>query len=313
MRRAAALVLLISALMLGGCAREEKDELTELAPPFWVVHDEQTGGTLYMLGSMHVGRKDTYYPDYVIDAYEQSSIVAAEVDTEAENEVILAGIEHLMCPEGTDAQTLFGEDYARVADFMESKGLYTPSLDGYIPFFWSSYLSTAAAEECRLYSKYGSETFFLESAHEDGKTVQEIESYEEQYLMMSELPMSVQVLSVTMAVGDEQYAQQTESTLELYEAWSQFDEKALGELNTTLYDDIPPELYEDYAVYVDKMYKERQQKMADAAEELLHSGETAFMLVGAAHFYIEEDILTLLEAEGYTIEAVHPDSVSDAA
>ncbi|MBE6901089.1 MAG: TraB/GumN family protein [Ruminococcaceae bacterium] len=313
MRRAAALVLLISALALGGCTRVEEDQPVELTPPFWEVHDEQTGGTLYLLGSMHVGKKDTYYPDYVLDAYESSTVIAAEVDTEAEQSVILEGMQHLMCPVGTDAKAFFGEDYTRVTDFMKSKGLYTPALDGYIPYFWSSYLSTAVAEECRLYSNYGSETFFLESAHEDEKTIVEIESFDEQYLMMSEIPMSIQLLSIDLAIGEEHYAEQQESTKALYEAWSTFDEKALETLNTSLYDGVPPELNEDYAAFVDMMYIDRQQKMADAAVELLKSGDTSFMLVGAAHFYVEEDILTLLEAEGYTITEVRSDDAAQAA
>jgi len=37
------------------------------------------------------------------------------------------------------------------------------------------------------------------------------------------------------------------------------------------------------------------------------------MLVGAAHFYVEEDILTLLEAEGYTITEVRSDDAAQAA
>lgn len=305
----AACCVLLSAVMTAGCAQQETEQLT---PPFWVVEDAQTGGRLYLLGSMHVGREGAVYPDYVLEAYAESSTVAAELDTTIVDEAAYNATSHLMLPEGTTAKDCFGEDYDDAVAFMKQMELYSRQMDGLIPFFWGSALSVAAAEDCGLGSG-GTEEYFLTRAHGDGKSVLEIESYDEQYRMMSEIPMSVQVEAVMTSVGAEQYAQLKEDTLSLYEAWADFDTEALEQLNVSVYEDIPPELEEDNAAFIEMMYLSRQLEMADTAVELLKSGETSFMLVGAAHFYIEEDIITLLEGEGYTVTEIRPENAEIAA
>ncbi|MGN0686970.1 MAG: TraB/GumN family protein [Oscillospiraceae bacterium] len=320
MKRAAALLALL--LLLTGCADGAASQPTELVPPFWLAEDTSTGNRLYLLGSMHVGESNTVYPDYVMDAYEQSTKILVEVDTKAEDTEKSKGAEYLLCPEGTDARQYFGEDYDRAADFFGSKGIYRRSYDRYIPYFWASVVSTTAAAECGLYSEYGTESVFISLAHADGKEVVQIESYEEQYRMMSEIPMSVQLYSVLSCIGEDNYAEQLGSTRELYNAWATFDEAALGALNEDIYKDVPQELEADYGIFMEKMYYSRQRKMAQAAMDALaapaapaapESGSTSFMLVGAAHFFIEEDILTLLEKDGYRISEIRPEEGKEAA
>lgn len=312
MRRAAALALCISGLLLFGCA-DSAEQSTELAPPFWLAEDADTGGRLYLLGSMHVGREDTHYPDYVMDAYEESTTIAAEIDTTVVDEAAYEAAKHLYCPEGTTTRDMFGEHYDEAAAFFKRMGLYSSGMDRLIPYFWGSSLTVAAAEDIGLYSEYGTEEHFLTLAHKDEKDILELESYDEQYRMMSEIPLSVQVQSVMTAVGTEQYKKLTEDTLALYEAWSVFDEAALEALDKTVYNGITDELSEDYAVFMDEMYFSRQEHMADSAVQLLQSGGTSFMLVGAAHFYIEQDILTLLEEKGYHMTEIRPETAAEAA
>ena len=110
MRRGAALAMILAGTLLFGCAGEEPASSAELTPPFWTVQDGQTGGTLYLLGSMHVGREGAYYPDYVMEAYTDSDVIAAEIDTTVIDEAAYKAVEHLLCPEGTTAETYFGED-----------------------------------------------------------------------------------------------------------------------------------------------------------------------------------------------------------
>lgn len=282
-------------------------EKTVLAPPFWVVEDAKTGGTLYLLGSMHVGKPNTAYPDYVMDAYEACDTIAAELDTVAANEDIQGSIEamqYIMCPAGTTAADYFGDDYEAVVEFCDQKGLATTLMEYYVPYYWASSLSVLAAQDGGLYSNYGTETYFLGKAHEDGKTIVEIESASEQYEMMGSIPMSIQVQSVTDCIGDENFQLQIEGMQALYDAWAAFDDEALETLNADTAA-VPEGLDEaEYNEFFDLMYIDRQVTMGEAAVEFLESGEDVFMFVGAAHFYIEEDILTYLENAGYTINAV---------
>ncbi len=281
--------------------------VTEVTPPFWVVEDESTGATLYLLGSMHVGKPNTAYPEYIMDAYEACDTIAAELDTVAANEDLQASIDamqYLLCPTGTTAADYFGDDYEMIAEFCNEKGLATYVMDYYIPYYWASSLSVLAAQDGGLYSNYGTETYFLGKAHEDGKTIVEIESATEQYEMMGNIPMSIQVQSVTDCIGEENYQIQVEGMQALYEAWAGFDDAALESLNADTAA-VPEGLDEaEYNEFIDLMYFDRQITMGEAAVNFLESGEDVFMFVGAAHFYIEEDILTYLENAGYTVNAV---------
>ena len=281
--------------------------ITEIMPPFWVVEDEATGATLYLLGSMHVGKPNTAYPDYVMDAYEACDTIAAELDTVAANEDIQGSIEamqYIMCPTGTTAADYFGEDYEAVADFCTEKGLATALMEYYVPYYWASSLSVLAAQNGGLYANYGTETYFLGKAHEDGKTIVEIESASEQYEMMGSIPMSIQVQSVTDCIGDENFQLQVEGMQALYNAWAGFDDEALESLNADT-SAVPEGIEEaEYNEFFKLMYIDRQVTMGEAAVDFLESGEDVFMFVGAAHFYIEEDILTHLENAGYKVNAV---------
>ena len=291
-------------------------EKTVVTPPFWVVEDAKTGGTLYLLGSMHVGKPNTVYPDYVMEAYEACDTVAAEFDTVAANQDLQASMdaaEMLLCPDGKTAKDYFGDEYDEVVDFFTEKGLYYSMLDMYIPYYWASLLSVQIASDAGFDVSGGTEPYFLGKAHEDGKTIVEIESMEEQYEMIANIPMDIQVSSVTDCIGNTNYLLQQGSMQILYDAWSTFDEESLESLNDsgTV---IPPEANaESYEKYFDLMYYDRQENMGEAAVEFLQSGEDVFMFVGAAHFYIEEDILTYIENAGYTVEAVDGEMEAAAA
>lgn len=292
------------------------EETKEVTPPFWVVEDEATGATLYLMGSMHVGVKNTVYPDYVMDAYNACDKVAAELDTVAANEDLegtVAAMQYIMCPAGTKAADYFGEDYERVCEYFNEKGLSTFVMDYYVPYYWASSIAVLAAQDAGLSSNYGTESYFLEKAHEDGKTIIEIESATEQYEMMGNIPMSIQVQSVTDCIGDEKFQIQVDGMKALYEAWSSFDDEALESLNAET--DVAPEGVDkaDFDKYMDMMYLGRQVTMGEAAVEFLESGDDVFMFVGAAHFYVEEDILTHIENAGYTVKAISGESEAAAA
>ena len=60
------------------------------------------------------------------------------------------------------------------------------------------------------------------------------------------------------------------------------------------------------------MLYDRNEGMADKAEEYLHSGQTVFMAVGLAHFGGEKGIYKLLENRGYKVRQLsHGDAVKD--
>ncbi len=297
-------ILLAGIVLLGaaGCFVGAPEPI-QATPPFWEVTHPESGARLYLLGSMHVGQEGIVYPEYILSAFDICDTVAVEVDTQNyEYSELVQASRWLLTPDSTSTAECLGESYEQAVGFLRKKGVYQQALEQYIPYYWCSTLTMGIAEECGLSAEYGTEAIFLTMAGEQDKQIVEIESLEQQYSMMAAIPMEVQVQTLTQSIGDDNYAQQVEATREMYEDWLHFDVEGLEALNEESIADS--DSVEGYEEFIELMYISRQQRMAEFAAECLESGEDVFMLVGAAHFYIEEDILTLLGDKGYIIEEI---------
>lgn len=319
-RRIVGAACLTLSIMLSGCSAgnsqpkqpikvdysPEKQEGC-ITPPFWVVEDSSTNAQIFLLGSMHAGESGAEYPDYILDAFSNSSWVAPEMDTKAfykDYSLQKKCVDYIRL-DGSTAEQIIGDAYNDTADFFSSHGILYQGMDSMMPFYWASAASSLVLKEAGLDTAYGTETLLLELAYSSRKEIREIEGGEAQYKMMGDIPMSVQLETLAQCVGDENISAQAEETLRLYEAWSSFDGDYLSELS--VYDPDEVGNADDWQEYYDLMYTTRQQLMADFISDSLDSGELGFVFVGAMHFYAEPSIITLLEADGYTVHEICPE------
>lgn len=308
MRKITAVILTLAALLsLTACTPAET-----VTPPFFMVHDDATGGTVYMMGTMHVGRNNTEYPQYILEQIENCSFAAAEFDTQefsGNRSEIKSCANLIACADDLTAEDYFGEEnYLSVRETFNKKNIYNSQLDLYQPYYWASALSTGIAAECGLSTSSGSENIILTKVKQADKELVEIESAYEQYETMAQIPMSIQIYAVTSGVG-ENYDKELENMKKLYAAWSTSDHEALREMSV---DEVPEELAEDYAEFERLMYNDRQTHMADMVKEWLAQGETVFMFVGAMHFYKGVTIIDRLNEAGYTVYEIRGAAESDA-
>ena len=288
------LVVLIITLSVG-CGKSEN----RVSPPFFTVTDSETGGVVYMLGTMHVGLPNTVYSDEVFTALDECETLAVELDIQAlesNTEELLSAMELLQCD---SAEDFLGDDYAEIKDFFVKKRIYSANLNGYIPTVWSSTLSNKLAADCGYSSEYGTDRALLTYAKKNGIAIHEIESAAEQYRMNASEPRELQCYMLKSAVETD-YELQKEQMKELYRVWSTADSAAIEQMLSD--EGVPEELTEQYAEYYFAMYESRQRKMADYALETLRSGKKAFIAVGAMHYYAAPDIIDFLEDEGYTVD-----------
>ncbi len=301
--------LLCFSMLLGGCSANQTEEVH---PPFFEVSDPETGGHVYMLGSMHAGESSAVYPDEILEALKSSDTVACELDTVAlSNDAgqLTDAMKLLLCPEGTTAADLMGDAYESIRGFFKDLGIYSPTYDSYLPVMWSMVLSNEIADDCGYSGNYGTETVMLNYAKKLGKPIYEIESAAQQYSVSASEPMPLQIYTLEQAVSGG-YDSQLEQMRGLYTAWASFDGEALAALTD---ENIPDEYVEYYREYYDAMYTTRQRGMADYVISQLESGNSVFMFVGAMHFYAEPDIITCLEEAGYAVSEIRIDNSADAA
>ncbi len=320
--RAALAAVTAAAALLSGCARPSpaaEPYIPELSPayeegcvtpPFWVVSDEETGAQVFLMGSMHAGKEDAKYPEYVLNALRSSSYIAPEMDTAAfVGDIPLQRkcAEYMRLKSGT-AEDCIGDEYGAVREFFEQKGIYQDGMDGMIPYYWASAASGLVLEAAGLDSAFGSETILLNMARSEGKQIREIEGGEAQYKVLGDIPMSVQLDLLRECADEESIKLQAESSIELYEAWSGFDSEYISGLS--VYDADNTENAgntEDWQSYYDMMYTDRQELMTRFITDSLQAGERGFVFVGAMHFYAEPSIITLLEQSGYTAKEIRPE------
>lgn len=302
MKKLLSLVLVGVILLFSGCNIFNKPE-NKVTPPFFKISDPDTGGVVYLLGTMHVGIRNTVYPDEIYAALDECSALAVELDLqalEADQQRLVNAMKLLECRNGETADDYIGENYSEVKKFFQKNKIYSQSLEGYIPSVWSSLLSSKLASDCGYSSEYGTDRAMLSYAKKHSIKIIELESAEEQYQMNANEPIALQVYSLVSSVQTD-HKLLTDQMKELYRAWSENDAAAIEKM---LFEDedIPEELSEEYSQYYFMMYESRQEKMAEFIRKTLESGEKAVVAVGAMHCFATPDILDFLD--GKMIESV---------
>lgn len=286
-------LLLIGVIMLfSGCRVPE----SKVYPPFFRISDPDTGGVVYLIGTMHVGVANTVYPDEIYKALDECSALAVEIDLqalEADPMRLTGAMGILGCQSGTAADYL-GEYHGEVKEFFQKKHIYSGNLEGYIPAVWTSTLSNKLAADCGYFPQYGTDRAMLTYAKERSMEIIELESVEEQYQMNADEPPALQVYSLVSSVRTD-YEEQKSQMKELYRAWSENDSAAIEKM--LLEDEIPEELKNDYEQYYFAMYENRQEKMADFIAKSLENGKKITVAVGAMHCYAAPDILDFLDGK----------------
>ena len=299
MKRLFSVFLICAVLLFSGCGNSEN----KVAPPFFKVVDGETGGVVYMLGTMHVGLDNTVYPDEVYKALDESDVLAVEIDLQEleANTAELAEAMRIMMLKDCTAEEYIGGDYEEIREWFGKKGLYNKVYDNYMPVVWSSLQSNKLAEDCGYKTEFGTDRMLLTYAKKHGKQIYEIESVSEQYQVNADEGRELQIYMLTEAVRTD-YDIQKQQMNDLYSAWSGGDIAALEGMLAA--DEPPEELSEQYTQYYFGMYENRQKKMAEYILGELKNGGRAFVAVGALHYAAAPDIIDIVEQAGYTVEKI---------
>lgn len=300
MKRFFSVILVFAVMLLSGC----EDSETAITPPFFKVVDNETGGVVYMLGTMHVGLENAVYPDEVYKALDECDVLAVELDLFAleANTTELAEAMRIMELDGMTAGEYIGGDYEEIRDWFTEKELYNTAYEKYIPAVWSSMLSNRIAEDAGYGTDFGTDRVMLAYAKAHNKEIHELETVAEQYRINANEGRELQIYILLEAVRTD-YDVQIRQMKDLYSAWADGDITALESMLSE--DEPPAELAEQYGQFYSEMYENRQRKMAEYIIGELESGKKTFVAVGALHYAAVPDIPDFLAEAGYHAEAVY--------
>ena len=278
-------------------------------PLLYKVTDNE-GNVAWLFGSIHVGEEYFYpLPAYVLNAYASADALAVEFDIvtfEGDINAQIEALQTMVYADGTTIADHISEElYNDAKAALKDLGMYSSALDYYCPAMWSSFIDSAMIEKMGVDTSLGIDLYFLNRAHEEGKTILDVESAAFQYGMMAGYSEELQAMLLESSVASVELMEESKADMmQLVDAWATGNEAEFDALINAAPEFESPEEEVLYNEYQNAMITQRNLNMADFAEDALKSGEEVFIVVGAAHIVGAGAMAELLAQRGYTVEIV---------
>lgn len=261
-------------------------------PLFW----EATSGeaTVYLFGSVHVGREDMYPLDpAVMRAFNEAPRLAVEADVSGTS--VEAAQKMAMLSLYPPGQTLRSNVSAQTWQTLEETGrqlgLPVPLLNAQKPWAVALSLLPAMLQRFGYDPELGVDMYLLTRAHAAGKRVHELESVEFQLNLFNDMSAAEQeIMLVEMLKEFKKGPAYFEG---LTKAWREGNASALSgffaEMNASA---AGRQSYET-------LITQRNRTMARKLEELGRAGGPLFVVVGVGHLVGEGSVVDLMRERGW--------------
>jgi len=269
-------------------------------PTLWRAVREDGRESLYLIGSVHLGRPEMlHFPAAVDAAYARADELVLEVDVEAMG---LDGFGELTeryarieLPE-TLRDRISGEVVQQLARYLEMRGEPLAPYLSFEPWFLVTQIQAREAERIGLDPLYGVDRYFAQRAA-GKKPVVGLESVESQIQVLAWLPAETQEALLVDTL--EHVADTRDGTEGLVRAWQHGDDAEVERIVYRPMSDAPK-----LAVYYERMLFGRNESMTQRLASLSRDGKLRFVVVGAAHMVGERGIPSLLRDYGFRVERV---------
>jgi uncharacterized protein YbaP (TraB family) len=294
--------LLLTALLGVGCASTPPPKPyvpIDTGHAFlWEVKDGHArGGTVYLVGSIHMGKTgELALPPSMEAAFAKSDALVVEVDV---NKVDPAAMQKLVrelgrLPDGQRlSQRLDPITMTLLGRAAQRMGLPVSNLEPLRPWLVGMVLSVTELQQAGYKQGEGIDRAFLTRAHDAGKSVLELETAEGQLRMLAGTPDDLQDLMLR----DQLRRTTAAGTVldQLVAAWKAGDADGMASL---LLDGANEPTY--VPVY-ERIFFERNVQMASGVDALLAQPRTHFVVVGAGHVVGPKGLVALLQQQGHTV------------
>lgn len=274
------------------------DKATSL---LWEVTDGQN--RIYLLGSIHAAMESLYpLNDTIMDAFAESDALAVECDTTTlpQRPDVAEVMEPLFYTDGTTVSDhLPKELYDKTVETLTAYGADPTLYETTKPVMIASVIQTFQLMEWGYSPDLGIDMYFIEKAGERALPILELESVEFQFSLLGSFSDAIQALQIKSVVEDPELARLYLD--DLYTAWQKSDTDTLEYILDHEFTGLSEEEEAAYAEYEKLMYTDRNNTMTQKAEEYLKSGDTVFVVAGAAHMLGDTGIIKQLSDKGYMV------------
>jgi uncharacterized protein len=264
---------------------------------FWKVTGGE--GVAFLLGTVHVGKKDVFpLPSVIEDGFRQSDTLVAEVDpanaAEAQRraqEILKGGL----YADGDSIANHLGEaTRTRLAEYAKTGRLgsdYTRAK----PWLLSLMIVQLQLQQMGFDASKGLDQHFAEEARKLHKPIEGLETADSQLRMFSSFSDELQDQLLLATLVDA--AEATEILDRTFEAWRSGNIEAMADLISRDVREFPV-----LKPLKEKMFYERNDAMTRQIEAFLQTGKTYFVAVGAGHLVGERGIVSQLRRKNYRLE-----------
>jgi uncharacterized protein len=247
-------------------------------------------GTVYLLGSIHVGDKSLYPMDPTIKkAFKKADTLVLEVHVTPETEMqsALLAMKKGMYPAGqTLEDNLEKETLCQLRQYLKEQGLSLAMFNSMRPWLLGITLVMREYMQLGLNPKQGIDAHFTARAGE--RRVLELESVEKQLNILSSGSKEVQDLVLREML--DQIDEAEELMKRLMDAWKTGDADTVDRvLKENMSED--PRMVDMHKKLIDN----RNVEMAAKIQEYLETDGTYFVIVGSGHIVGAEGIVQLLK------------------
>lgn len=259
----------------------------------------QDGGTLYLVGSIHMVPPGFYpLPDAMEKQFKESSVLVLEVDETKEDPAVTQqyAMKAGLYLDGDNILNHISEDTAQALKnwVAEADPMTAMSVERMRPWFASVMIPVAELKKRGFDPKHGIDKHFLSQALQQKKAVDQLETSEFQLKLLSGFSDDLQDKLLLSSLVD---AKNTDrDAQEMVDAWKQGDAEKMDEV-VTRDEKQHPEL----KPVMEKVLYERNIGMADKIGEYLKSGKTYFVVVGAGHVVGQRGLVQLLRDRGFKV------------
>lgn len=256
----------------------------------WQLHGKHN--TVYLLGSIHVLRPSDYpLAPAVVAAYSDAKAIYMEVDLAELNtpQVQAEMLALASMPEEKALPTVLGKErYERANSLARSVGVELPTLDRFSPWFAAEAISQFQLMKLGFQPQTGVETYFLERAKSDGKTVSGLETVHDQISLFQNMSLNAQADYLLSSL--EQASELPKEVDAMVKAWQRGDtEWFANEIKSELGND--PKLYQAVLVA-------RNRKWLPKIEAMLKDDKNYLVIVGTGHLVGQGSVIDLLKQDG---------------
>ncbi len=271
----------------------------QATPALWKI--SSSTAEVYLFGSIHAGKPDMYpLPQKVNQAFQNSQNLAVEVDILSPS--MLKSIGWLWL-NGTLAD---GKTIDRVLDkrtivllkkTLSKYKIPYSSVERLKPWIIALNLESLNMTSTELKPQYGIDFHFLTRAHRSGKAIIQLESAKEQFGLFENMSMSQQSLFLKGTL--EQMISSKNVLTQLLKFWRQGNVQALEKLILT---EMTTEPNSEF--FYNLLLTNRNKKMAEKIGHFLETGESYFVVVGAAHYLGPDSVIRFLHDKGIEVERI---------